>query len=92
MNEQTLLRRAGETLFGDRWKAGLAQALNIGHKTRIHQWLSPTDSKSYRPIPPGVWSEITTLLRQRAAAQIALADEMENQANQPACPAFKPSR
>lgn len=76
-DEKDLLRQAGEALFGDYWQAGLTKALGLSDSRRIRQWLAPEGSKSFRPIPPGIWPEIVALLRARAASQSALASGIE---------------
>jgi len=76
-DERELLRQAGEALFGDYWQAGLTKALGLSDSRRVRQWLAADDSKSRRPIPPGVWPEIVALLRARSAAQAILAEKIE---------------
>lgn len=53
------LRRYGEALYGERWQSDLARALGINDR-RVRQWLTGD-----RPIPPGVWTDISKLLQQR---------------------------
>jgi hypothetical protein len=55
----------GKLLYGDRWKEEMKAALGLSDTRRIRQWLTPQGQQSYRPIPPGVWSDMIALLEQR---------------------------
>lgn len=63
------LERAGNLLFGERWQSELARALEVGDR-RVREWLARE-----RSIPPGIWSDITALLKQRSAEGLALIKE-----------------
>ena len=54
-----LLRKCGRMLYGNNWKKPLAYQLNV-RSNRIDKWQIDT-------IPPGVWLEISELLKQRKA-------------------------
>lgn len=55
----SLLREAGELLFGDRWQAALAEALGVSDRT-MRRWVSGEN-----PIPDGAWADVLNLLRKR---------------------------
>ncbi len=59
-----LLDNIARALYGDRYKPALAAALGVDSR-RIRQWLSPPGSRSYRPVPPGVWDELYTAALRR---------------------------
>ena len=73
---QGILREAGVALFGTRWKVELAEALGLRDHRRINQWMARKGTAAARPVPPWIWPKIVDLLRSRAAAQLALADQL----------------
>ena len=54
------LSTAGQALYGDRWQTDLSRDLGLSDGRRIRQWMADE-----RPIPAGVWADISALLRQR---------------------------
>ena len=55
------LKMVGEALFGpSHWQAGLTKALGLSDSRRIRHWMAES-----RPIPPGIWSDIKTMLKDR---------------------------
>ena len=70
-----ILHRVGVALYGERYKPALADALGVDAR-RIRQWLSPPGSRSYRPVPPGVWDDLRALLAQRQEEIGALRDAL----------------
>lgn len=50
-----LLRQVGETLYGDRWRVGLSDALEVTDRT-IRRWIV-----GGQDIPDGVWRELMAL-------------------------------
>lgn len=53
------LRQAGEALYGSRWQSELARALGVGDR-RVREWYA-----GERRTPPGIWTDIAGLLRDR---------------------------
>lgn len=68
------LEKAGQLLFGERWQPDLARALNIGDR-RVREFMA-----GERRIPPGVWADITALLRQRSAEGLTMVRELSKPA------------
>lgn len=66
------LRRAGELLYGDRWQSDLARATGVADRT-VRAWAA-----GERRIPPGVWTDIAGLLRQRQQDGLALLQELDS--------------
>jgi len=58
----TLLRAAGELLYGSRWQSDLAEALGVSPRT-VRHWASGA-----RPVPDGAWDEVLRLVRDRMNA------------------------
>lgn len=58
----SLLREAGEALYGPRWQSEMARALDISNRT-VRRW----DEGSY-PVPPGAWADLRALLKSRGLA------------------------
>ena len=65
------LEQVGQALYGDRWQSNLARALSVNDR-RVRQWLS-----AERPIPSGLWTDISVLLRAKRATCDALLVELE---------------
>lgn len=53
------LTQCGQALYGDRWQSALAHDLGVNPR-RVREWLSGD-----RRVPPGIWSDIADLLRDR---------------------------
>lgn len=70
------LEEAGQALYGDRWQTDLKRALGISDTRRIRQWMSED-----RPIPTGVWADISLLLRSRAFHALVVADKLDSPLN-----------
>lgn len=75
-DEKRLLQECGQCLFGGSWKKELSNHLknrdgNPLDPRRITHWLDGT-----RPIPAGLWQEISSLLKKRAALQIDMAERI----------------
>ena len=68
-SERENLIKAGEALYGERWKTDLGRALGLGDGRRIRQWLAGD-----RPIPEGVWKDVKGLLRDR---ELLIADVIQ---------------
>lgn len=62
------LASAGQALYGDRWQTDVAKALGVDAR-RVRQWMTGD-----RPIPPGIWSDLSDLLRERGKVALELAD------------------
>lgn len=58
----TLLREAGEALYGPRWQSDLSRDLNVSDRT-VRRW-----DAGQNEIPAGVWTEIRDLLTARGQA------------------------
>lgn len=69
----TALNEAGEALYGARWQSDLARDIQIGDPRRVRQWLSGD-----RGIRPGVWADISSLLRNRAFKALQIAQKLDN--------------
>lgn len=70
-DSKDMLRRAGEALYGGRWQSAIARDLEVGDR-RVREWLAGD-----RRTPPGVWTDIASLLRQRQSEGLALLRELE---------------
>ena len=66
------LALAGQALYGERWQTDLARDLGISDARRVRQWMSGD-----RPIPTGVWADITRLLRHRGLNALSLSSKLE---------------
>lgn len=66
------LAKAGEALYGERWQTDLARDLGLTDARRVRQWMSGD-----RPIPAGVWADITRLLRHRGLNALSLSSKLE---------------
>lgn len=58
----SLLREAGEALYGPRWQSDLARALGVSDRT-VRRW----DAGSH-DVPKGAWSDLRSLLQERGKA------------------------
>lgn len=65
------LRLVGEALYGSRWQSDLARALGVGDR-RVREWVAGD-----RRIPPGVWADIASLLRDRRGMIDSLLADMQ---------------
>lgn len=63
----TLLREAGEALYGARWQSDMAAALDVNRRT-IRRWATGD-----HPIPAGAWAAIDALVRDRRRALTSIA-------------------
>ena len=83
MTDATLLRMVGETLYGEPWKAILADALGVSNRT-LRRWLAGQN------VPEGVWLEFMALkFRQRvriASVNDAVVNKVESLAHSAALP------
>lgn len=59
MMTPSLLREAGEALYGARWQSGLARDLNVSDRT-VRRWAAGDFD-----IPENVWTELAHLVRER---------------------------
>lgn len=55
----TLLREAGELLYGPRWQSELAESIGVSNRT-IRRWVS-----GEWPVAEGAWSDILDIVRER---------------------------
>ena len=55
----TLLREAGELLYGPRWQSELAESIGVSNRT-IRRWLS-----GEWPVPEGAWADIIDIAKTR---------------------------
>ena len=62
----TLLREAGEALYGPRWQSDLARDLGVSDRT-VRRW-----DAGQNGIPAGVWVELRTLTKTRSMALAAV--------------------
>lgn len=69
---QSHLKAAGELLYGTRWQSDLARVLGVGDR-RVREWAA-----GERSTPPGVWTDITALLRQRQTHIEALLETLDH--------------
>ncbi|MGD9613815.1 MAG: transcriptional regulator [Alphaproteobacteria bacterium] len=67
-----LLRRVGETCFGNIWQTDLARALGVADRTMRH-WAAGT-----RPMPPGLRDDLARVVADRGRAIQALYRELVN--------------
>lgn len=58
----TLLREAGEALYGPRWQSDLARDLGVADRT-VRRWHAGSHD-----ISDGAWADLRALLTQRRAA------------------------
>ena len=65
------LRAAGEALYGDMWQSNLARDLGVNSR-RVREWLA-----GERRTPPGIWTDIAALLRQRGDEALAVLVELD---------------
>lgn len=77
-----LLRRAGETLFGDEeWRHAMARLLGEHHPEGARESMDPRRvarwATGQREIPPWVGPLLARLLRERAADAAEVAREIE---------------
>jgi hypothetical protein len=59
MGDAALIADVGQALWGPAWKGPMAEAVRH-QKTAVADWAS-----GRQPVPAGVWSHLTELLRQR---------------------------
>lgn len=59
-NTSSFLAECGESLFGQKWRVDLAQALGVSERT-VRRWAAGSS-----PVPGDVWLEINSLLSSRA--------------------------
>jgi DNA-binding transcriptional regulator YdaS (Cro superfamily) len=57
----TLLRTAGEALYGSLWQSEMARALGVADRT-VRRWAA-----GQFQIPAGVWPQVRELLAERGA-------------------------
>ncbi len=62
----TLLRDAGEALYGPLWQSALARDLGVTDRT-VRRWAAAD-----YPIPHGIWYELKQILKQRRFAIAAV--------------------
>ena len=68
------LAAAGEALFGDRWKAPLARALDVQERT-LERWADGSN-RMWPDTAARIRGQLVGLLRERGAACLALAERM----------------
>ena len=68
----TLLREAGEALYGPRWQTDLARDLNVSDRT-MRRWAAGTDD-----LPAGAARDLLLLCQQRAAGLIEVAARLSS--------------
>ncbi len=59
--EPSLLKRAGEAMFGNQWQTPLAEALGVSDRT-MRRWIA-----GQSPLPDGVLADIEGVARKRVA-------------------------
>jgi DNA-binding transcriptional regulator YdaS (Cro superfamily) len=62
----TLLREAGESLYGSLWQSALARDLGVNDRT-VRRWAAGESR-----IPAGVWAELHKILALRELAMAAV--------------------
>lgn len=72
-DNRALLTRAGQALYGERWQTDLARDLGLSDARRIRQWLSGD-----RPIPAGIWNELSALMKSRSTEIALVADRIRD--------------
>lgn len=70
-DRKEILIKCGRALYGERWQTDLARDLGLSDGRRIRQWLSGD-----RPIPRGVWNDISKLLTDRKTVINGALDEL----------------
>ena len=73
MTDAELIVRAGQVLYGARWKTDLAEALNVSDRT-VDYWVS-----GKREPRPGVWQDLAALLRDNANNAASTADLIQRE-------------
>lgn len=74
IDHSSLIRRAGEALYGPRWETDLARDLGVSDRT-ARKW----DSGDQQP-RPGVYTDLHRLLLERAAEIDALLPQIADAA------------
>lgn len=59
--DASIIKRAGEALFGNQWQTPLAEALGVSDRT-MRRWAAGDT-----PVPRGVLNDIERVARQRVA-------------------------
>lgn len=59
--DASIIKRAGEALFGNQWQTPLAEALGVSDRT-MRRWTAGDT-----PVPRGVLDDIERVARQRVA-------------------------
>lgn len=67
------LERIGEALYGPRWQTDLARDLELSDARRVRQWIA-----GERPIPPGVWADLSSLVKQRRMTLAAVLGDIDS--------------
>lgn len=71
LTETPLFVGAGNVLFGARWQADLAAALDVNERT-IRRWAADEGL-----IPDGAWDDLVELLNEQSVLSRKLADEIK---------------
>jgi len=71
----TLLRDAGEALYGPRWQTDIARDLHVSDRT-VRRWLAGSAD-----LPPGVVTDLRRLCEARAVALDNLAESFRTRNN-----------
>lgn len=66
------LESVGNALYGRSWQSDMARDLGMADARRIRYW-----AKGERDIPPGIWRDLSKIMRLRAMGLIALADGLD---------------
>ena len=80
MTQFSLLRAAGEALYGPRWQSELARALDVSDRT-MRRWAAGSDA-----MPPGVVLDLLPLCDTRIAA----LEEIKRAIRKPSAPSAPP--
>lgn len=68
--DPTILKRAGEALFGNQWQTPLAEALGVSDRT-MRRWVAGQSK-----VPNGVIADVERAARQRVADIYAFMAEL----------------
>lgn len=66
------LAEGGQELYGKRWQTDFPRDLGLCDALRVRQWKSGD-----RPIPTGVWPDISRLLRHRGLNVLSLSGKLD---------------
>lgn len=69
-----LLEKIGLVLYGEHWKSGLSDALNLSSPRRMREWFN-----GERSIPQTILPELTKLLEDKIESASSLLKELKKE-------------